>query len=147
MIIQYLRGTPDLILCYHGGDLRLKGYSDADWGGDRDERRSTSGKKKVKDVVAMAAVAEKARYRVHASSIPVVMLFGVFGLVDKDFILALFDLQSKEEECKMWCRANPNCDTAVVNNYCCSYSRQLFIQDVGEIDCDAMPLITDAVSR
>ncbi|KAK2967250.1 hypothetical protein RJ640_016042 [Escallonia rubra] len=42
-ILRYLRGTADLVLCYHGGDLRLRGYSDADWGGDRDERKSTSG--------------------------------------------------------------------------------------------------------
>ena len=33
----------DLILCYQGGDLRLRGYSDADWANDRDERKSTTG--------------------------------------------------------------------------------------------------------
>ena len=33
----------NLILCYQGGDLRLRGYSDADWANDRDERKSTSG--------------------------------------------------------------------------------------------------------
>ncbi|KAK2991288.1 hypothetical protein RJ640_024553 [Escallonia rubra] len=42
-ILRYLRGTTDLVLCYHGGDLRLRAYSDADWGADRDEHRSTSG--------------------------------------------------------------------------------------------------------
>ncbi|KAK2984490.1 hypothetical protein RJ640_002722 [Escallonia rubra] len=41
-ILRHLRGTADLILCYHGEDLRLRGvYIDADWGGDKDERRST----------------------------------------------------------------------------------------------------------
>ena len=30
-------------MCFHKGELRLKGYSDADWAGDRDERKSTSG--------------------------------------------------------------------------------------------------------
>lgn len=42
-IFRYLCGASDLVLCYQGGDLRLKGYSDADWGGDLDESRSTSG--------------------------------------------------------------------------------------------------------
>jgi hypothetical protein len=42
-ILRYLRGTIDHALCYHGGDLRLIGYSDADWASDKDERKSTSG--------------------------------------------------------------------------------------------------------
>jgi len=42
-IFQYLRGTSDLVLCYQGGDLKLRGYTDADWGDDLDESRSTSG--------------------------------------------------------------------------------------------------------
>jgi len=42
-IFRYLHGTSDLILCYQNGDLRLRGYSDADWGGALDESRSTSG--------------------------------------------------------------------------------------------------------
>ena len=40
-IFRYLRGTSDLILCYQGGDLRLRGYSNADQASDRDERKST----------------------------------------------------------------------------------------------------------
>ena len=31
------------MLCYQGSDLRLVGYSDADFSGDPDERKSTSG--------------------------------------------------------------------------------------------------------
>jgi hypothetical protein len=42
-ILRYLRGTTDYMLCYQGKDLRLRGYSDADWAGDLDERKSTSG--------------------------------------------------------------------------------------------------------
>ena len=42
-ILRYLRGTSDHALCYHGGDLRLTGYSDADWASDKDECKSTSG--------------------------------------------------------------------------------------------------------
>lgn len=42
-ILRYLRGTMDYVLCYKGSDLRLVGYSDADWGSDLDERKSTSG--------------------------------------------------------------------------------------------------------
>ena len=42
-IFRDLRGTSDLILCYQGGDLRLRGYFDANWASDRDERKSTTG--------------------------------------------------------------------------------------------------------
>lgn len=42
-ILRYLKGTEDYVLCYGGSDLRLVGYTDADWGGDPDERKSTSG--------------------------------------------------------------------------------------------------------
>uniref|UniRef100_A0A2N9ERH0 Retroviral polymerase SH3-like domain-containing protein n=1 Tax=Fagus sylvatica TaxID=28930 RepID=A0A2N9ERH0_FAGSY len=42
-ILRYLRGTSDHALCYHGGDLRLTDYSDADWASDKDECKSTSG--------------------------------------------------------------------------------------------------------
>ncbi|XP_070016052.1 secreted RxLR effector protein 161-like [Nicotiana sylvestris] len=42
-ITKYLKGTADYAFCYQGGkDLRLVGYSDADHGGDLDERKSTS---------------------------------------------------------------------------------------------------------
>jgi len=41
-IMRYLCGTTDLVLCYQGGDLKLRGYSNVDWGGDPDESRSTS---------------------------------------------------------------------------------------------------------
>ena len=42
-ILRYLKGTATYSLCYEGNDLQLKGYTDADWGGDLDERKSTSG--------------------------------------------------------------------------------------------------------
>ncbi|GMP68770.1 hypothetical protein CsSME_00028274 [Camellia sinensis var. sinensis] len=38
-----LIGTADYTLCYQSSDLHLVGYCDADWGGDLDERKSTSG--------------------------------------------------------------------------------------------------------
>ena len=41
-IMCYLRGTTDLALCYQSRDLKLRGYSDADWSSDPDESRSTS---------------------------------------------------------------------------------------------------------
>ena len=43
IIFRYLRGTSDLVLCYQNGDLRLRGYSNADWGGDLDGSKSTLG--------------------------------------------------------------------------------------------------------
>ena len=42
-ILRYLKGIMDYILCYQASDLCLVGYSDADWGGDLDQRKSTSG--------------------------------------------------------------------------------------------------------
>ena len=42
-ILRYLKGTIGYSLCYQGKELRLKWYTDADWGGDLDERKSTSG--------------------------------------------------------------------------------------------------------
>ncbi|XP_038713441.1 secreted RxLR effector protein 161-like [Tripterygium wilfordii] len=42
-ILRYLKGTMNYMLVYQGKDLRLFGYCDVDWGGDVDERKSTSG--------------------------------------------------------------------------------------------------------
>jgi len=36
-IMRYLRGTTNLVLCYQGGDLKLRAYVDVDWGGDLNE--------------------------------------------------------------------------------------------------------------
>ncbi|XP_070002703.1 secreted RxLR effector protein 161-like [Nicotiana sylvestris] len=41
-IFRYLKGTADYSLCYSGNDLYLRGYTDADWAGDRNDRKSTS---------------------------------------------------------------------------------------------------------
>ena len=43
-VLRYLRGTINLGIHYKGeGQDRLVGYSDADWGGDINDRKSTSG--------------------------------------------------------------------------------------------------------
>ena len=42
-ILRYLKGTLDVKLCLGGMDLTMKGYCDADWGGDVNSRRSTMG--------------------------------------------------------------------------------------------------------
>jgi len=43
-ILRYLKGTSNYMLSYQGKkDLRLIGFSDADWGGDVDQSKSTSG--------------------------------------------------------------------------------------------------------
>ena len=41
-VLRYLRGTSDLGILYRG-DSGILGYSDADWAGDPDDRKSTSG--------------------------------------------------------------------------------------------------------
>ncbi|CAO2841169.1 unnamed protein product [Amaranthus hypochondriacus] len=43
-ILRYLKGTPGKgIVFWRNGHLRLQAYTDADWAGDRDDRKSTSG--------------------------------------------------------------------------------------------------------
>ena len=47
-VFRYLRGTSDYGLCYQGRPglermLDIHGFVDADWAGDLDQRRSTSG--------------------------------------------------------------------------------------------------------
>ena len=47
-VFKYLRGTSDYGLCYQGRPgldrvLDIRGFVDADWAGDLDQRRSTSG--------------------------------------------------------------------------------------------------------
>ena len=42
-ILRYLRDTSKLFLCFGNGDPVLQGYADADYAGDRDSRKSTSG--------------------------------------------------------------------------------------------------------
>lgn len=42
-VLRYLRGTIEHKLVYRNDDKDVYGYSDADWGGDLDERKSTSG--------------------------------------------------------------------------------------------------------
>ena len=47
-VFMYLRGTTDHAICYQGKDgldrvLDVHGFVDANWAGDLDHRRSTSG--------------------------------------------------------------------------------------------------------
>lgn len=44
-LLRYIRGTTDLCLVFDGncGKRIIQGYADADWGGDLDTRRSTTG--------------------------------------------------------------------------------------------------------
>ena len=42
-ILRYIKGTLDFGLKFSAGDGVLTGFSDADWAGDLDTRRSTSG--------------------------------------------------------------------------------------------------------
>ena len=41
--MRYLRGIADLVSYYQGKDLKFGGYLEADWRGDSDESRLTSG--------------------------------------------------------------------------------------------------------
>ena len=68
-ILRYLKDTPGRgIVFQRNGHLDLQAYTDADWAGDRDERKSTSGyftiveenlvtsKRKKQKVVALSSV-------------------------------------------------------------------------------------------
>ena len=41
-ILKYLIRTRDYMLVYSGDDLKIHGYTDSDFQGDRDSRKSTS---------------------------------------------------------------------------------------------------------
>lgn len=42
-ILKYVKGTKDRGIVYGQGTLTIEGYSDSDWAGDKDSRKSTSG--------------------------------------------------------------------------------------------------------
>ena len=42
-VLRYLRGTPDLPITYRKGQLRLVSYTDASFGANPDNRKSTTG--------------------------------------------------------------------------------------------------------
>jgi hypothetical protein len=42
-IFRYLQGTKNIKLCFGISDLKIAGYTDADFVGDADDRKSTSG--------------------------------------------------------------------------------------------------------
>ena len=42
-VFRYLKKTQDYVISYKRGCNRLTGFCDADWGGDLDDRRSTTG--------------------------------------------------------------------------------------------------------
>ena len=41
--MRYLSHTKSMLLCYGSQDLSVKGYTNSDYAGDLDKRRSTSG--------------------------------------------------------------------------------------------------------
>ena len=42
-ILRYLSATRDRGITFGGGNLSIQGYSDSDWAGDKEDRKSTSG--------------------------------------------------------------------------------------------------------
>ena len=42
-ILRYLSATKDRGITFGGGDMSVQSYSDSDWAGDREDRKSTSG--------------------------------------------------------------------------------------------------------
>lgn len=42
-ILRYIRGTMDWGVCYRPGSLYLKAYTNVDWAGNPNDKRSTTG--------------------------------------------------------------------------------------------------------
>jgi hypothetical protein len=42
-VLRYLKGHMNVVITYGPGEVKLEGFTDADYGGDRDGRRSTTG--------------------------------------------------------------------------------------------------------
>lgn len=42
-LLRYIKGASNYTLTYYHPDGQLTGYSDSDWAGDREDRRSTTG--------------------------------------------------------------------------------------------------------
>ena len=57
-ILRYLKKTMNLALMYCKDEKGVIGFSDADWGGDLDDRRSTTGNLPLADV-AMSWLSNK----------------------------------------------------------------------------------------
>jgi hypothetical protein len=84
-LLRYICGTTDLCLMFDGdcGMRILLGYADADWGGDMDTRRSTTGhvfkvyggvvawKSRRQSTVALSTI--EAEYRGHAPMVSVTL--------------------------------------------------------------------------
>ena len=66
-VLRYLQGTTHHGIIFHGAESEnCIGYSDADWAGDRDDRKSTSGylfkiKKKKKKKIAGGPVSWRSK--------------------------------------------------------------------------------------
>ncbi len=42
-VLRYLKGTVDHCLCYSDSQVHMEAYTDSEWAGDVDSRRSTLG--------------------------------------------------------------------------------------------------------
>ena len=88
-ILRYMKGTSKYVMCYKGKDLHLVRYTDADWGGDLDQLKSTSGyafllndctiswSSKKQSCIALSTM--EAEYVAYSSAIEVVWLRRFFS--------------------------------------------------------------------
>ena len=42
-ILRYIKGTSDAVLCYGGSEFTVRGYTNLDFAGDLEKRKSTTG--------------------------------------------------------------------------------------------------------
>ena len=96
-VLIYLRDTTERGIQFTGSDFELSAYSDADWGGDLDSRRSTTGyvvyaagepiawQSKLQSTVAVSTM--KAEYMAACSAIQeLVWIKGVLGEIGFNYV-------------------------------------------------------------
>lgn len=112
-VLRYLKGSSKVGLCFGGGKLDLEGYTDSDWAGDADSRKSTSGymftfaggaiswQSKLQKCVALSTT--EAEFIVAAEAgkemIWMMRFFGEIGLTQSKYVVYC-DSQSTIHLCK-----------------------------------------------
>ena len=109
--LRYAQGTKDLMLTYKRSDsLEIRGYSDADFAGDKDDRKSTTG---YVFTLAGGAISWKSSKQ---SLVPASTMYAEFiacyeatrqAIWVKKFILDLKVVDCIDKPIKMYCDNQP----------------------------------------
>jgi hypothetical protein len=110
-VLHYVQGTKDLMLTYRRSDsLEIKGYSDPDYAGDKDDRKSTTG---YMFTLAGGAISWKScKHLIVASSTMYTKFIAYFEATNRVLWLKKFIPDLKVVDCidkplKMYCDNQP----------------------------------------